>query len=119
VKTALVVAMTLALCVATALVVAQTAPPATPPPASPTPQTQEQQRQDLQKAGMPRTHAMPTTGQMPKPAAFAMLDPAHTGFVTRERASADPWLSQHFESCDGDHDARVSSAEYAKCSSGP
>ena len=61
-----------------------------------------------------------TTGnaQMPQaktPASFATLDAGHAGYVTRGQAKGDPWLSQHFDACDADHDGRLTRPEYTTC----
>ena len=47
--------------------------------------------------------------------AFDKLDTGHKGVLTKEQGMKDPWLAQHFASCDSDKDGTVSGAEYAIC----
>jgi hypothetical protein len=37
------------------------------------------------------------------------------GYVTREDAGRDAWLSEHFSGCDGNNDGRLTRQEYVQC----
>jgi hypothetical protein len=72
-------------------------------------------------------------GQVPPPAATSELAPnpgaqpsatgrtsfadlaGNKGYITQQDAQQDPWLSDHFQQCDSNHDNRVSRQEYDQC----
>ena len=120
-KTALTVAATFALAIATSFVVAQTAPTNTPPSANPPPtDTPPADASAVDPAMHPRASNMPALnhpGRMtPMPPDFSTLDRNGVGYVTQQDAATNPWLRENFATCDADHDGQISRSEYAACS---
>jgi hypothetical protein len=112
----LIVIGAFALAIGTSFVVAQTAPqhPANTPPTQNPPPTDT--------PAPPRSN-MPMTGHQTMtpttPPDFRMLDKSGLGYVTQQQAASDPWLSKNFAMCDANHDAQVTTSEYAGCSKNP
>ena len=137
-KTALTVAVTFALALGTASLVAQTAgtarppaPPAgvAPPPPAPAPNNVPAPG-TMTPPGTPGVNgAVPPGGSqaMARPGSptgmiapnFNTLDRSGLGYVTQKDAAGNPWLCQRFTTCDADHNGQVSQAEYATCSAQP
>lgn len=115
-KTALIVAATFTLAIATGFVVAQSNPPATQRPPSTQPSTPPVETQPPASTMQPigRQNMQPTT-----PPDFATLDKSGVGYVTQEQLGYDAWLRTHFSGCDGDHDGQVTRKEYAACTKNP
>lgn len=120
-KTALIIAATFTIALATGVLVAQTSatppagsnPPLTAPP-TPMPPSSVPTSPRSNTAPMGRP-GMPTTMQPD----FNTLDTGHVGYITQQQASTDPWLSRNFTTCDTNHDGQVSRGEYAVCTHQP
>jgi hypothetical protein len=137
-KTALTVAVTFALALGTASLVAQTAgtarppaPPAgvSPPPPAPAPNNVPAPG-TMTPPGTPGVNGtVPPAGNqaMARPGSptgmmapnFNTLDRSGVGYITQSDAAGNPWLSQRFTTCDTDHNGQVSRAEYTACSTQP
>lgn len=92
-------------------------PASTTPAPLPIPPPPPRVTQDANGQPMPPASAGSTQiASLVKPSPFAVLDRNRTGVITREQASADPWLSAHFADCDADHDDQVTESEYEACS---
>jgi hypothetical protein len=140
-KNMLVISAALALSVATAYTVAQTSTPPSTTGSSGTsgttgttgatgttgmsgttgnaaqdsryPPAQQQNDQNLQRANNAAGQATPVGMQVTD---FDTLDTAHSGYLTRDASRNDPWLSQHFASCDTNGNGQVTRSEYTSCS---
>lgn len=114
---------------------AQSNPTSTPPPSNPPP-TQVPQTPPPQQNTDPRSGTTsqgdqqnPTGGTVGNqgtgtqgtgtPPAFDQLDTTRSGYLNREAASGNPWLTRNFQRCDTDHDMRISRDEYEACVHSP
>lgn len=96
-------------------------PPTTPPASQPAPQTAPPSS-PVPRSGATgqRDQRNPAAGQeRGTPASFDQLDRTHAGYLTREGAGSDAWLSRHFQRCDADRDTRLTRAEYDACTREP
>lgn len=115
-----------ALSLATSMAIAQTpTPPTAPPPDPAAPQSQPvpphqpppQVTPVPENAPIPANQPLPGRAQPPLPpiTPFEMLDRSETGKLTKDQAMSDPWLTQNFVRCDGNHNDEVTESEYEKC----
>lgn len=119
-KTTLIVTATFLLSLATAFVVAQTAPPPVSPPAPPSPVGNAAPPYPPPPLHHDPTDTNPAAQGMqaaPQPpiTPFEMLDRDKAGTLTMDQARNDPWLMQHFAQCDANHDDQVTQSEYTDC----
>ncbi len=75
------------------------------------PQTQQQGRQG-QASGYSQSMSNGASGQ------FSRLA-GSKGYVTQSEAAQDPWLQQHFQQCDSNHDGQLTRSEYRQCHGQP
>lgn len=79
-------------------------PPSPPPPVH-TPPTQLPQPNQAEP--------VPSMRHVDRPAFRSLA--GSKGYVTRNEARQDRWLSNHFSQCDTNHDGRISQSEYQQC----
>jgi hypothetical protein len=77
------------------------------------PPAQQQNDRNLQRANKAAGQSTPVGMQVTD---FDTLDTMHAGYLTKNNVRNDPWLSQHFASCDTNGNGQVTRSEYASCS---
>lgn len=100
----MIAALALALAVPVAFARSGSAPPMT---------EQQNEQQQLERAQQELQNRANEHSAMP--VQFDQLDVGKAGYLTKDDAKNDAWLSRNFRLCDTDENDQVSRAEYTAC----